>query len=64
MSILGLLVFIILSGFVLWLVNVLIPMAPLIKRLLNLVVFGLLLVYVLEFFHMIPMILPISNIFQ
>lgn len=64
MTILNLLVLIILAGFLLWLVNAFIPMAPMIKSLLNLLVFILLVIYVLEFFNIIKMILPFPTIFK
>ncbi len=64
MSILNLLILVILSGFVLGLVNVYIPMAPMIKSLLNIIVLVILVIYVLEFFNIIKMILPFPTFFK
>jgi len=64
MTILNLFILIILSGFLLWLVNVFIPMAPMIKSLLNMLVFIILVIYVLEFFNIIKMILPFPTFFK
>lgn len=58
MTLLSLFVLIILSGFFLWLINAFIPMAGMIKSLLNILVFVILVIYILEFFHVINMILP------
>lgn len=64
MTILNLFILIILSGFVLWLVNAFIPMAPMVKSLLNMLVFIILVIYVLEFFNIIKMILPFPTFFK
>ncbi len=64
MTVLNLLALIIITGFVLWLVNALIPMAPMIKSLLNILVLIVLIIYVLEFFNIIKMILPFPTIFK
>lgn len=64
MTLLNLLLLIIIAGFLLWLINVFIPMAPMIKSLLNIVVFILLVIYVLQFFNIIKMILPFPTIFK
>lgn len=64
MTLLNLIVLIIIAGVLLWAINVFIPMAPLIKNLLNLVVFIVLLIYILQFFGVIKMILPFPNIFK
>ena len=64
MTILNLLLLIIFAGVLLWAVNVFIPMAPLIKSLLNFLVFIILVIYILQFFGVIRMLLPFPNIFK
>ena len=64
MTLLNLIILILLAGVLLWGVNVFIPMAPLIKSLLNFVVFVVLLIYILQFFGVIKVILPFPNIFR
>lgn len=64
MTLMNLIVLIILAGVFLWLINAFIPMAPLIKSLLNVVVFVVLLIYVLQFLGLIKTILPFPNIFR
>lgn len=59
MTIIGLLLFIIIVGLIMWLINALIPMPGAIKGLLNLIVFVLLVIYVLQFFGIIGPILPL-----
>jgi hypothetical protein len=62
MMLINLLVLIIVVGVLLWAVNRFIPMASVIKSLLNLVVLVVLVIYILEFFGIIRMILPIPMI--
>lgn len=62
MTLLSLFILIILAGVLLWGVNVYIPMAPMIKGLLNFLVFVILLIYVLQFFGLITTILPSPGI--
>lgn len=62
MTILSLVVFIILVGVAMWVVNTYIPMANMIKSLLNLLVFFLLVIYILQFFGIIKTILPFPSI--
>lgn len=64
MTIIGLLVFIVLVGVILWLINQFIPMSGAIKTLLNVVVFILLVIYVLEFFGVIPHLIPLPSHFN
>lgn len=64
MTLLNLIVLIIIAGVLLWGVNVFIPMAPIIKSLLNFLIFIILVIYVLQFFGIIKMILPFPNIFR
>lgn len=65
MTILGLIVFIVIVGVILGGINAFIPMAPMIKGLLNLLIFLLLLVYILQFFDIIRLaILPIPHYFN
>jgi hypothetical protein len=58
MTLLSLFLLIIIAGLIMWIVNTYIPMAPMIKSLLNLLVFILLLVYILQFFGIIKPLLP------
>ncbi|MDF1759914.1 MAG: hypothetical protein P1U40_05205 [Coxiellaceae bacterium] len=58
MTIIGMILFIIIVGLIMWLVNKLIPMPGAIKGLLNLIVFVLLVIYVLQFFGVINTIIP------
>ena len=58
MTIIGMLLFIIIVGLIMWLVNKLIPMPGSIKGLLNFIVFVLLIIYVLQFFGVINTIVP------
>lgn len=55
---LNVILIIILTGIGLWLVNRLIPMAAIIKMLLNLLVFIVLVLYVLQSFDLITPIMP------
>ncbi len=64
MSILNLIVLVILAGVLLWGVNVFIPMAPIIKSLLNFLVLIILIIYILQFFAVIKVILPFPTIFK
>jgi len=64
MTLLNLFILIILAGIALGIINAYIPMAPMIKSLLNILVFVLLLIYVLQFFGIITMILPYPMMFH
>jgi len=64
MSLLNLIVLVILAGVLLWGVNAFIPMPPLIKSLLNFLVFVVLVIYVLQFFNIIRVILPFPTFFK
>lgn len=64
MTLLNLIILILLSGVLLWGINVFIPMAPIIKSLLNFLVFVVLLIYILQFFGIIKVILPFPDIFK
>lgn len=64
MSLLNLIVLIIIAGILLWGINSFIPMPGLIKSLLNFLVFVVLVIYVLQFFNLIKVILPFPNIFK
>lgn len=63
-DLLNLLLLIVVFGVVMWLVNVYIPMPGAIKSLLNLVVLIVLIIYVLQFFHLIAVILPPIILFR
>lgn len=64
MNLLNLFVLIIIAGVVLWAINTFIPMAPMIKSLLNLLVFIILVIYILQFFGIIHTIIPFPNLFK
>ena len=64
MTLLSLIVLIIISGILLGLVNVYIPMASMIKNLLNILVLTVLLIYILQFFGVIKVILPFPALFN
>lgn len=64
MTLLNLIILIILIGVLMWAVNVYIPMAPLIKNLLNILVFIVLFIYILQFFNLIQTIIPFPAIFK
>ena len=64
MTLLNLILLIIIAGVLLWGVNSFIPMAPIIKSLLNFLIFIILVIYVLQFFGILKMILPFPNIFR
>lgn len=64
MTLLNLIMLIIIAGVLLWGVNAFIPMAPMIKSLLNLLIFIVLVIYILQFFGIVKMILPFPNIFK
>lgn len=61
-ELLNLFIVIIVFGIVLWLVNVLIPMAGAIKSLLNLLVLIVLIIYILQFFGLIHVLPPLRLI--
>ena len=61
---LNLFAIIVVFGVVMWLVNAYIPMPGAIKSLLNILVVIVLVLYVLEFFKIIPVILPIFNLLR
>ena len=62
-SLLNLLVVIIIAGVALGLINMLLPMPPFVKTLLNIVVGVVLVIYVLQFFGIIATVLPIPKVF-
>ena len=64
MTLVHLFIILILAGVVLGLINAYIPMAPMIKSLINILVFFLLLIYILQFFGFIKVVLPYPTIFQ
>ena len=53
MTLIGIVLVLIIAGLVLWLINTYIPMAAAIKSLLNVVVFIVLLIWVLQVFGLI-----------
>lgn len=62
MNILNLVLILIVAGAILSLINRFIPMSGVIKSLLNIVVIVSLIIYVLQFFHLIQVILPMPNL--
>lgn len=60
-SLVNLLLVVVLFGLILGLVNRFLPMLPLIKSLLNLLVFVVLVIYILQYFGVIPNVLPIVH---
>lgn len=63
-ALLNLFALIIIFGLVMWLINAFIPMAGAIKSLLNILVVVVIVIWILEFFHLIPVIIPIPTIFK
>ena len=58
MDLLNLLIVIIAAGVVTWLVNAFIPMPGIFHMLFNIVVFVAVVIYVLQFFSLIPPVFP------
>lgn len=63
-ELLNLIAVIIMFGVVMWLVNAYIPMPGAIKSLLNILVVIVLVIYILEFFKVVPDILPVMQLFH
>lgn len=63
-ELLNLFAIIVVFGVVMWLVNAYIPMPAAIKSLLNILVVIVLVFYILEFFKVIPVILPMFNVIR
>ena len=63
-TLLNLIALIIVFGVGLWLINVFIPMAPMIKSLLNVLVLIVLIIYILQFFNIIHPIFPMVSILK
>lgn len=63
-ELLNLLVVIIVFGVALGLINAFIPMPPIIKSLLNLVIFVVLVIYVLQYFGLISTIIPMIHLIR
>lgn len=63
-ELLNLFAVIVVFGVVMWIVNGFIPMPPAIKSLLNILVVIVLVIYVLQFFGVIPTILPMIRLFR
>ncbi|RUR04874.1 Thivi_2564 family membrane protein [Legionella sp. km772] len=63
-TLLNLMALIIIFGVGLWLINVFIPMAPMIKSLLNVLVLIVLIIYILQFFGIIHPIFPMVSILK
>lgn len=63
-DLLNLIALIVVFGVVMYLINAFIPMPAAIKSLLNILVTIVLVIYILEFFHIINTILPIVRILK
>lgn len=63
-AILNLIAIIVIFGLIAGLINAFIPMPQIIKSLLNIVIFIILVIYVLQFFAVIKPILPVFVIFK
>lgn len=63
-ELLNLLAVIVVFGVVMWLVNAYIPMLASIKSLLNILVVIVLVIYILEFFKVIPVFLPMIQLLR
>lgn len=63
-ELLNLFAVIVVFGVVMWLVNAYIPMPAAIKSLLNIVVVVVLVLYILEFFKVIPEVLPVIQLLR
>jgi hypothetical protein len=61
MTLLSLFLLLIVTGVIMWGVNAFIPMAGPIKGLLNTLVWFLMVIYILQFFGVIKVILPYPN---
>ena len=63
-ELLNLFALIVVFGVVMWLVNAYSPMPAAIKSLLNILVVIVLVVYILEFFKVIPVMLPMIQLLR
>ena len=63
-ELLNLILLIIIAGVLMWIVNVYIPMPAAIKSLLNVLVLIILIIYILQFFGVIKVILPGITLFR
>ena len=63
-ELLNLFAVIIVIGLVMWLINAFIPMAPAIKSLLNILAVIVVVIYLLQFFHIIQTIIPMFRILR
>ncbi|KTD00031.1 Thivi_2564 family membrane protein [Legionella erythra] len=63
-ELLNLIALIIITGVLMWLVNVFIPMPGAIKTLLNVLVLIILILYILQFFGLIHTVLPTIRLFR
>lgn len=63
-ELLNLFLLIIIVGVVLWVINALIPMVGGFKTLLNVLALILMIIYILQFFGLIPNVLPTITFFR
>lgn len=61
-NLLNLFLVIVVIGVVMWLINVYVPMASMIKSLLNVLATIVVVIYILQFFTIIPPILPMFSL--
>ena len=64
MEMVNLLVVIAAAGVLLWLVNTYIPMPDMVYTLLNVAVFTAFIIYLLQYFSIIPTVIPVITIFK
>lgn len=63
-GLLNLILLIVIFGVVMWAINVFIPMPAAIKSLLNVFVLIILIIYILQFFSIIPVLIPAPMLFK
>lgn len=64
MALMNLIALIVIFGVVMWLINAFIPMPGAIKSLLNILVVIVLVIFILEFFNLIPPIIPLIHVLK
>ncbi len=62
MNFFNLIAILVVTGLILGLMNRFLPMPGMIKTLINLVVTVVLVIYVMEFFHLLPNVMPLPQI--
>ena len=64
MALMNLIALIVIFGVVMWLINAFVPMPGAIKSLLNILVVIVLVIFILEFFNLIPPITPLIHVLK